>query len=392
MTRSAASAVTVAVVGGGVNGLAAARALALRGARVTLFEQFRIGHSRGSSHGAARITRTSYHDPHYARFAADAMAEDWPALERDAGEPLLTPTPGLFFGPRGGSVDAYVLAAAAAGSPVDEVGVPEARRMFPQFRFGEDPRILVDRSAGVLAADAAVAALARLAAAAGAEIREEWPVSSIAADVGGVVVASPRGDARADRVVVAAGAWIGRLVPELAPSFAVARQTVVYAEPSGDRDAWRVPRFPVWVWTGRDEHEHFYGLPEHRHAGIKAARHATGPGSDDPDDPAPPDSPAPPHGPAPLNDGRAVAEVMEFLGRELASPPARVLATERCLYTNTRTQDFALGALPGDPRIVIGAACSGHAFKFAPRTGRVLADFALDGRSAAWPRAALLPE
>lgn len=372
---------TVCVVGAGVNGLAAARALALRGVRTIVLERFRLGHDRGSSHGAARITRTSYDDPHYARFAADAMREDWPALGRDAGEALITPAPGLFLGPAGGRIDAYASAAAAARSPVDEISPEEARRRFPQFRFGGTPRVLVDRSAGVVAADATMAALARLAAAAGAEIREDTPVTGIRPEPGTVVVATPRGDVRSDRVVVTAGAWVGSLLPTLADRVSVARQTVVYAEgeaaPGGDPAQWRVPRFPVWVWSGHDENDEFYGLPEHRHAGIKAARHRTSAGSDDPDlRPADGDAEA----------AAAVAEVMDFLARELVRPPARILAVERCLYTNTPTRDFALGPLPGEPRIIVGSACSGHAFKFAPRTGRVLADFALDGRSAAWAR------
>src|SRR5204863_9817460 len=47
--------VEVAVVGAGLLGSAAARALAARGVPVLLFEQFALGHARGSSHGATRI-------------------------------------------------------------------------------------------------------------------------------------------------------------------------------------------------------------------------------------------------------------------------------------------------------------------------------------------------
>ena len=47
----------VAVVGAGINGAAAAYALARGGDEVTLYEQFRIGHTNGSSHGASRIFR-----------------------------------------------------------------------------------------------------------------------------------------------------------------------------------------------------------------------------------------------------------------------------------------------------------------------------------------------
>ena len=50
----------IGVVGCGVIGAATARALALRGHDVTVYEQFEPGHARGSSHGATRIYRFSY--------------------------------------------------------------------------------------------------------------------------------------------------------------------------------------------------------------------------------------------------------------------------------------------------------------------------------------------
>jgi sarcosine oxidase len=59
----------VAVVGGGINGLAASRALARTGRKVVALEQFTIGHDRGSSHGSSRIFRLTYADPFYVRHA-----------------------------------------------------------------------------------------------------------------------------------------------------------------------------------------------------------------------------------------------------------------------------------------------------------------------------------
>jgi len=62
----------VAVVGAGLLGSATARALAARGVPVVLFEQFDLGHARGSSHGATRIFRYSYPDPRYVEMAVRA--------------------------------------------------------------------------------------------------------------------------------------------------------------------------------------------------------------------------------------------------------------------------------------------------------------------------------
>lgn len=44
-------------------------------------------------------------------------------------------------------------------------------------------------------------------------------------------------------------------------------------------------------------------------------------------------------------------------------------------------EGFILDLLPEDPRIVIESACSGHGFKFAPLTGRILSELALHGKT-----------
>ena len=67
LTRLACRRSDVAVVGAGINGVAAALALARAGRSVVPLEQFAIGHDRGSSHGSSRIFRLSYADPYYVR-------------------------------------------------------------------------------------------------------------------------------------------------------------------------------------------------------------------------------------------------------------------------------------------------------------------------------------
>src|SRR5947209_9844433 len=87
-----------AILGAGAMGSAAAYHLARRGEPVLLLEQFATGHDRGSSHGAARITRHSYADPRYARRMLDAFRA-WRELEADAGQNLYLRTGGISFCP-----------------------------------------------------------------------------------------------------------------------------------------------------------------------------------------------------------------------------------------------------------------------------------------------------
>ena len=94
MTRDA----DIVVVGAGITGASAARALAQAGRGVLLVEQFEPGHDRGSSHGGSRIFRLSYPDQHFVRLAQGAL-QSWRELEAECGEQLIVPTGALDFGP-----------------------------------------------------------------------------------------------------------------------------------------------------------------------------------------------------------------------------------------------------------------------------------------------------
>ena len=83
----------IVVIGAGITGVATARALAQAGRGVVLVEQFGLGHERGSSHGASRIFRLSYPDPHYVRLAQGAL-QSWRELEAECGEQLIVQTGG----------------------------------------------------------------------------------------------------------------------------------------------------------------------------------------------------------------------------------------------------------------------------------------------------------
>lgn len=359
------------VIGGGVAGLATAWQLARTGGeRIGLVERFRIGHDHGSSHGAGRITRTSYADSVYMRLAQQAHAEEWPRLERDAGVTLIHPCAGAFFGPAGSAFDDYVAAAAQVSADVELLERAEARRRFPLFRFPDAAGVLHDHTAGVVAAADTVRALARRCSVEGVFTLEETRVIAIDPAQDPIVVETDRGRLLAERLVITAGAWLPQLFPEFAPRLTVRRQTVGYFQVDAPAEALRPGAFPVWIHTGSPDNSYgFYGLPEFGGAGIKAGHHQTGGASQDPDG----DESA---------DTATLAQIETFLETQLTVKVLERVRHETCLYTNTDDEDFVLGRLPGDARIVIGSPCSGHGFKFAPLTGRILAELSRDGRTS----------
>jgi monomeric sarcosine oxidase len=352
------------VIGGGVVGLAAAWHLLRLGCRpVTVLERFRIGHGRGGSHGSARMTRSTYASAAYARLMRHVRDEEWPRLERAAGVTLVHPTDVVFFGPDRATLGGYAAAVQAAGADVDRVPVGEARRRFPALRFTDDAEILHDRSGGVIASAEAVRALHRLVESSGGVVREDTRVVEIDRAATAIRIVSDRDVLEAERVVIATGAWLPDLVPVARGAVTVVPQTVAYFSLG-------VPArlVPSWLHFGGAEEGITYGLTDVGRAVLKVGRHVTrGPGAD-PDQVAAPTS-------------EDVQALHAALARLMTVPVKALLASEPCLYTMTATEEFVIDHWPGDPRVAFAAACSGHGFKFAPLTGRVLAELVVNGRA-----------
>jgi sarcosine oxidase len=140
----------------------------------------------------------------------------------------------------------------------------------------------------------------------------------------------------------------------------VTRQTFHTFRPS-DPAAVSPDRVPVWC----DYDRLWYGFPDHG-PGLKIA-------DDNPAREVDPDA----------VDRRLDPAEARTLGAYLADrfPTVDLALVESgtCLYALTPDHDFLLGLLPGAPVSV--AVGLGHAFKFAPVIGRILADLATTGAS-----------
>jgi len=351
------------VIGGGVVGLAAAWHLLRLGCRpLAVVERFRIGHGRGSSHGSARMTRSTYTNPAYAALMRHVHSVEWPQLERATGATLVHPGDVVFFGPDRPMLGAYASAVQAAGADVERLDPAEARRRFPSLQISDDAEILHDRTGGVIAASETIRALRQLVMRRGADILEHTRIRDIDRTDNPIQVVSDRGVLRADRVVIATGAWIRELVP-VVPDLGAVPQTVAYF-----RLGVPARSLPAWIHFEGAHRGITYGVPEVGRDALKAGRHVTRGPDVDPEMLAAPDSGA----------GRALRHRLEEI---LAVPVRELLGVESCFYTMTPTEDFVIDHWPGDSRVAFASACSGHGFKFAPLTGRLLAELVLNGRA-----------
>lgn len=356
------------ILGAGAMGAATAYHLARRGEPVVLVDQFGVGHDRGSSHGAARITRHSYADPAYASLMPLAF-DAWRRLEADAGEPFYLRTGGITVSP---ATTRYV---PQIVQNLERLGVPhramngaELNRAMPIFGVPDDVEVVFEPDAGMLAAARIVKAevdLARRLGGSRTTVLEHRPVRRIDLDADKPTLLTDSGSIVADRLIVTAGAWLPRLIPRFAASLRPTRQQVLYFDPP-EAPPYGPGRMPVFIFKGEAPLEEFYGMPTHDGLGVKVARHG-GPETD-------PDT----HDTVVDEPYREV--VRTFLRRflpALASSPIRF--TEVCLYTMAPDDGFVVGPLNGRPDVLVASPCSGHGFKFSCLIGSVLADLATRG-------------
>jgi sarcosine oxidase len=332
--------------------------------RPVLLEQFELGHARGSSHGATRIFRLSYPDPGYVRMAV-AGREAWSRLEDDAGERLLVMTGGLDAGP----------GAAACAAALGECGVPrswlpaaEVSARFPGIAARPGERMLYQADAGVLLADRAVAALQRLAGRDGADIRARTPVLGLEPRGDRVRLRTPAGDISARAAVIAAGGWCGGLLAGAVtrvPPLTVTLQQIRYFRPRPAAGHW-----PTLIeWSGAAAQ--WYTVPAAGRApGVKVAAHVPGRPVD------------PRSGPFGAIDPAAEQAAARYVRARLPGLVPDGLGAETCLYTMTPDEHFVVDR---EGPVVVGGGGSGHAFKFGPLLGEMLADLAL-GRDTRIPR------
>lgn len=316
----------VAVVGAGVMGCAAAWALSERGAEVTVYEQFDLDHDRGSSHGRTRIFRVAYPEPYWIRFAQQAYA-GWNELD-----PSLL---GLY-----GLIEIVADPALMSARALDECGVPY--RLLDRDEVREHGASLPDGWSALHVPDAGVvfADRARHAFLEAARVEVETNRRIETTD-----------ELDADVVVVTAGSWVRDLAPDVPVT--VTRETVAYFKREG-------PPPPSIVDLNAETGGHgMYSLYDPVH-GLKAGAHHAGAEAD-------PDTDAPP-------DPAIVERVASWVRERFPDVDPDPVGAQTCLYTTTADQHFVLER---SGRVVVGSACSGHGFKFAPAVGRRLAELAL---------------
>ena len=259
----------VIVLGLGAMGSSAAYQLASRGARVLGIEAFGRAHELGSSGGKSRIIRLAYFEhPDYVPLLQAAW-EMWPQIERESGATLMQVTGGLYIGRKGSDVlDGSMESARRYGLAHELLDADAARYRFPALHLDDDMDALHEPLAGILFPEKCIEAHLALAERHGAELRFDERATGWTTDAAGVHVTTTAGTYDADRLVIAAGAWLPKVAPELNLPLTVERNVLFWFEPVAQPELLAPDRLPVWIMELDDEHA-FYGFPTLPGQGVK---------------------------------------------------------------------------------------------------------------------------
>ena len=354
----------VVVIGLGAFGSAALWRLAHRGVDVAGIERHGIGHHLGSSHGLTRLFRVACQEhPGLAPIALKSL-ELWTGLGEETGQRLVQQSGCLSVGgPDSRPVTGVIAAAAAAGLPVQELSHAELRARQPQYAGLADADVAVwDPGAGICYPERNIRAHTAAAQRLGAEVYPHTMVTGIEPGQDGVTVRTPTVEFRAAQVVVAAGAWLGTLVPGL--QLAPRRTPQFWFRPrdpgSGE---YALDRFPAFIWD-RPDGGSLWGHGSTEDYGIKIG-------------PEPVMSDSAGIDPEEMDryihldtDIDAVTAHVAQAFPGLDPRPAKAIT---CMVTDSADGQFLAGRLPGLPRVVVAGGDSGHGFKHAAGIGELLA-------------------
>jgi sarcosine oxidase len=354
------------VIGVGGMGSATVYHLARRGHKVLGLEQYDIPHEMGSSHGITRIIRLAYYEhPSYVALLRRAYAL-WRELEAETGEKVLHITGSVDAGPPDSQVFKGSLESCKLHElPHEVLTSHELTARYPGYRLPEDTMALFQPAGGFLTPERCIVTHVQAAQTHGADLRAREGVTSWEIDGPGVKVHTTRSTYTADKVVFTAGAWLGKLVPDMQQVLQPIRQVLIWMQPH--KPDWFTPeRFPVFnllVDEGR-----YYGLPIYGIPGFKLGRyqHLNQPADPDTLDRAAADA----------EDERVLRSMAERYFPDATGP---TMSMKVCMFTNTPDEHFILDIHPEHPQIVIGSPCSGHGFKFSSVMGEILADLAEKG-------------
>jgi sarcosine oxidase len=335
--------------------------LSKRGVDVTGFETYAPGHSRGAAGGENRLFRNiELDEPGYSPIVARAD-RIWDELQKESGRELRTLTGTLVMGsPQHEQMQTALRNALETGIDHEVLDADALARRFPQYRVDDGDLAILDVRSGFVRPELTVSTAARLAEARGASVISDTTVIAVKGTRTGAVVSTPEGEHHFDRVIVSAGGWTTKLLPEFRGIIETRRLISSWhfaADPN------YVPGILPFI---RTEPTYCYGIPTADYTAMKIGLgYSSHLEVDDPDDVERVVRP------------EELAPFQDTISRYLPGLDLHSMRTETYLETYTASRREWMGPHPEMDNVIVLSGFSGHGFKMCPAIGEIGANLVL---------------
>lgn len=367
----------VAVIGLGGMGSAVVYHLAKRKVKVCGIEQFGIAHAEGGSHGETRIIRKAYFEhPDYIPLLHRAY-ELWKEIESETGQKILVQNGLIMAGPASdpniqGTLQCYEK---YPDLPREILSADDAKHRFPQFALRESDTVIYDPIGGSLMVEKAIQTYLSAAQQRGATLYFNEAVKEWKPHRNGFEIQTARQKIYAKTLVLTTGAWLKPLLAELKVKIDIWRKCLFWYRASSLAAARRLseqdftnekmPNFYMATDAGA-----FYGLASASVRGVKIGEHVRNESVATPQDTKRP------------IEARDEAPFLTFLQTVFSCTAPERTAAATCMYDVSPDGNFIIDEHPNYKGLFFAGGFSGHGYKFASLMGEVLADLALNGRTA----------
>lgn len=355
----------VIVVGLGSIGSMTLWQLAKQGVDVLGIEQFGHVHTEGAYAGESRLFRVAAKEGELFTPALLRSRELWKELGAAYGTDVLLEAGALSLAPADhpdlkptlASIEHFDL-------PHEILDAAQLRKRYPQFHIEDDDVGVLDLLGGAMRPEMAVAAATDQALAHGASAIYETEVLDVVDSGNGVVVHTSRGPFTADRVVVTAGPWTARLLPDLSDVVQTKTFALTWLMPR-HVERFTADRFPGFMRDIDDVHA--FGVPTLDGYSIKICPHIDLDAFDDWAD-----------RPTALD-----RDQLRWLGEQAQRmiPDLIPDVVRWSLHSDSWTPTKMPIIDTASDGVIVATAFSGNGFKFAPVWGECLAALATNGQN-----------